>query len=203
MTLDVASHTDGVTLSSLFEGTSEEREHILEALRLLGALFERMAGGESLDTLIQKLKEAATRILGDEILKQWFDDLLAYCRASLADVRYAHSEKAKKERKELRERWEGMLEMEEWKSVVEGVKSEVRKAEGGLREDEGLKAVREAQRRLGNDLKEVAGDEMLLCWRDFIRVYLPRVLSKLKSLPIPRYVWDVSTVFEVLNVRLL
>ena len=202
MTLDVASHPD-VTLSSLFEGTSEERGHILEALRLLSALFERMAGGESLDTLIQKLKEAATRILGDEILKQWFDDLLAYCRASLADVRYAHSEKAKKERKELRERWEGMLEMEEWKSVVEGVKSEVRKAEGGLREDEGLKAVREAQRRLGNDLKEVAGDEMLLCWRDFIRVYLPRVLSKLKSLPIPRYVWDVSTAFEVLNFRLL
>jgi len=157
----------------------------------------------SLDALIQKTKGAATKILGDESLKQWFDDFLTYCRAVLADVGYARSSEARKEREELRERWQGLMEKDEWKKVVEDVKEEVSRVERGLKGDDGLKCVGEAQGRLERDLREVVGEEMMWCWTDFVRVYLPRVLRKMKSLPIPRTEYkdeDIEFVLENLDI---
>ena len=210
-TLGAASDPD---LSKFFEfddsdsdeKSTEERQHILEALYLFRVLFERTAGGTSLDPLVQKTKETVTKILGDETLKQWFDDFLTYCRAILADVGYARSSEAREERKELRERWQGLMEKEEWKKVVEDVKEEASRIERGLKGDEGLKSVREAQGRLGRDLREVAGEEMMLCWTDFVRVYLPKVLRKMKSVPIPRTEYkdeDIEFVLENLDISRL
>jgi len=80
ITLGATSDPD---LSNLFKfGDSDpdekERQNTLEGLHLFRVLFEQTAGGTSLDPLIQKMKEAATIILGDESLKQWFDDFLTY-----------------------------------------------------------------------------------------------------------------------------
>lgn len=141
-------------------------------------------------------------MLKDEKLREWFDEFFAYSRKSLEDVKYAHSHEAKMKRKDLRERWKKLTLAEEnskWHQLVERVKTEWVSFEKGLKEDADLNAVKEAQRKLGEDMKmglseqikggvEQAFEEMTWFWQDLFKVYLPNMLKQLKDVPIPRYV---------------
>lgn len=139
-------------------------------------------------------------VLEDERLKVWFDEFFAYAREALQDVQYAHSDEAKAERHDLRGRWKDLTSAEEnkWHGLVESVRNEWASFETALMEDADLNAVKEAQRKLGQDLRtrlseEVGGgvqeafEQVTWFWQDLFRVYLPTLLSQLKELPIPRY----------------
>lgn len=104
-----------------------------------------------------------------------------------------------------------------WKEDVEAMKVQIKKVQDGLRNDEDLNRLREAHLKLGeaieNGLIETGGqattgmqavmDQLTWFWQDLFRVYLPRLLSMMKDIPIPRTEYkdeDSELVLENLDV---
>jgi hypothetical protein len=147
--------------------------------------------------VIDSVRNAIREVLGDEKLREWFDEFFGYAKRVLEDVHYGPTDEAKAKREDLRERWKGLEENKKWYEVVERVKAEWAAFEGGLKGDEDLRAVKETKEKFGEDLKRglserVGGqaiEEVTWFWQDLFKVYLPNVLGQLKELPIPRYVF--------------
>lgn len=190
-----------MTLTSFFSDPGPE-QHIPKAFEGLCTFFERVAG-VSLKPLVEKLRGGANVVVKDDELRMWFDEFFAYCRKSLVDLEYARSDEAKAKRHDLRGRWrKSMEEGNKWRDIVEDAKSEWRKIGEGLKGDMDLTRLIESQRKLGVDLKnrlkdaksevesgvQQAVEEATWFWQDLFKVYMPRVLSRLKNVPIPRYV---------------
>jgi hypothetical protein len=191
-----------VTLTSFFADPTSE-QHVPKAFEGLRALFERVAG-TSFDLLIATLRNGANLIVKDKELSSWFDDFLLYHRKCLGELEYARSKDAKDRRHDLRARSKRILEKDDkWRNIVEGVKSEWGRIERGVKENGDLKRVSEAQRKLGLDVKnglkdarddiesgmKQAIEEATWFWQDLFKVYLPKVLKRLKDVPIPRYIF--------------
>ena len=115
---------------------------------------------------------------------------------------YARSEESKAKWEALSARWSALMEKDSnWKRAADAFKVELKKVVDGMKNDEHLGRVRAAHARLGDDLERglvEAGREMDISlqamvnkatwfWQDLFKVYLPRFLSKVESLPIPRY----------------
>lgn len=193
-----------MTLTSFFADPTDE-QHIPKAFEGLRALFERVAG-TSFDPLIAALRNGANVIVKDKELSSWFDDFLAYHKKCLGELEYARSKDAKAKRHDLRAKSQRILEKDDkWRDVVEGVKSEWGRIERGVKDNVDLKRVSEAQIKLGLDVKnglrdardeiesgvKQAIEEATWFWQDLFKVYLPRVLKRLKDVPIPRYIFFV------------
>ena len=198
--IDAASDPN-TTLSNFIADPTPE-QHIPKALGLLRTLVERLAN-TPLDPLIQKARICADSILKDQELNTWFDDFFSTARKNLSEPGYARSEEAQDKRKELRERWRELLEKsDKWKAAVDDVMEESKKVEAGIRNDEDLNRVREAHAKLGSDIEQglveagqeaqtgmqAAVEQATWFWQDLFKVYLPRIMSKMRDIPIPRSV---------------
>lgn len=203
-TIDAASDPN-TTLSSFVSDPTPE-QHIPKALRLLRTLVERLAN-TSLEPLIQKLRTAAYTILQDQELKEWFDDFLTTARKNLADPGYARSDEAEAKRKQLRVRWRTLLEKDssgKWKMAVDDLKTELGKVQSRLENDEDLNRLKDAHAKLGSDIEkgltdageeaktgmQAAMEQATWFWQDLFKYYIPRFLSKMRDVPIPRSVFD-------------
>ncbi len=190
-----------MTLTSFFADPTAE-QHIPKAFEGLRTLLERVAG-TSLDPLIATLRKGANVIVKDEELSSWFDEFLVYNRKCLGELEYARSKDAKARRHNLRARSKRIREKDDkWRDIIEGVKSEWSRIERGVKDHGDLKRVSEAQGKLGLDVKnglrgakdeiesgmKQAIEEATWFWQDLFKVYLPRVLKRLKDVPIPRYI---------------
>ena len=194
--MDAASDPN-VTLSSFIADPTPE-QHIPKALTLLRTLVERLTNAP-LEPLIQKLRTCATSILKESELKGWFDDFINCARQNLAEPGYARSEEAESKRQELCERWKTTLEKDDkWRKAVDGVKNELKKVEAELKKDEDLNRVKEAHKKFGMDIEEgfveaeigvqAAVEQATWFWQDLFKVYIPRVFSKMRDVPVPRFV---------------
>ena len=196
-----AAYDPNTTLSSFIADPTPE-QHIPKALGLLRTLFERLAN-TPLEPLIQKARICADSILKDQELQVWFDHFFSTARKNLSEPGYARSEEAQGKRKELRVRWRTLLEKnDKWKAAVDNVMKESKKVEVGIRNDEDLNRVREAHAKLGNDIEQglveagqeaqtgmqAAVEQATWFWQDLFKVYLPRIMSKMRDIPIPRSV---------------
>lgn len=192
--MDAAS--DPKTTLSNFIADPTPEQHIPKALSLLRTLVERLAN-TSLEPLIEKTRGCAHSILQDPELKAWFDDFFSTVRKNLSEPGYARSEEAQNKRKELRVRWRTLLEKsDQWKASVDDVKEEAKKVEAGIRNDEDLNRVREAHAKLGSDIEQglveagqeaqtgmqAAIEQATWFWQDLFKVYLPRLMSKMKDI---------------------
>lgn len=201
-TIDAASDPN-TTLSSFVSDPTPE-QHIPKALNLLRTLVERLAN-TSLEPLIQKLRTTAYTILQDQELKEWFDDFLSTSRKNLADPGYARSEEAEAKRKDLRTRWKSQLDKDssgKWKIVVDDLKKELDKVQSGLETDEDLNRLKDAHAKLGSDIEkglmdaseeakpgvQAAIEQATWFWQDLFKFYIPKFLSKMRDVPIPRSV---------------
>ena len=195
--MDAASDPN-VTLSSFIADPTPE-QHIPKALALLRTLVERLTNAP-LEPLIQKVRTCATSILRDTELKGWFDDFIACARQNLSKPGYARSEEAESKREELCMRWKTILESnDKWRKAVDSVKNDLRKLEAELRKDEDLNRVKEAHEKFGIDIEEgfveaetgmqAAIEQATWFWQDLFKVYVPRVLSKMRDVPVPRFVF--------------
>ena len=195
--MDAASDPN-VTLSSFIADPTPE-QHIPKALTLLRTLVERLTNAP-LEPLIQKLRTCATSILKDSELKGWFDDFFNCARQNLAEPGYARSEEAESKRQELCERWKTTLEKDDkWRKAVDSVKNELKKVEAELKKDEDLNRVKEAHEKFGMDIEEgfveaeigvqAAVEQATWFWQDLFKVYIPRVFSKMRDVPVPRFVF--------------
>jgi hypothetical protein len=209
--IDAAS--DPKTTLSNFIADPTPEQHIPKALGLLRTLLERLAN-TSLEPLIQKIRICAHSILKDQELKAWFDDFFSTVRKNLSEPGYARSEEAQGKRKELRGRWGTLLEKsDKWRSAVDNVMKEAKKVEAGIRNDEDLNRVREAHAKLGSDIErglveagqeaqtgmQAAVEQATWFWQDLFKVYLPRIMSKMRDIPIPRLVFPAVLFYDVLT----
>jgi hypothetical protein len=187
-----------ITLSSFIVDPTPE-QHIPTALGFLCTLVKRLANAP-LEPLIQKTQACATSILKDRELKAWFDDFFSSARQNLSEPGYARSEEAQFQRRELCVRWKALLEKDDkWRKAVDSVKIELQKVEAGLKKDEDLNRVKAAHDKFGRDMEEgsveggtsmqAAIEQATWFWQDLFKVYLPRVLSEMRGVPVPRFIF--------------
>ena len=129
------------------------------------------------------------------------DDSIGWARKILAEPGYARSEEAQKTRKELEERWKSEKDRK-WHGNVKKLKEELHKIKLGLQGNKDFQRVVDAQAKLGEDLangltkageevesgSKTAVDQATWFWQDLFKIYIPNLLSKMKDVPIPRYV---------------
>ena len=212
--IDAASDPN-VTLST-FIADPTPQQHIPKALKLLRTLVERFANAP-LEPLLQKTRICANSVLKDQELKAWFDDFFSTARKNLSEPGYARSEEAQGKRKELRLRWRTLLEKsDKWKASVDDVMEELKKVEAGIRSDEDLNRVREAHAKLGRDIEQglveagqeaqtgmqAAVEQATWFWQDLFKVYIPRIMSKMRDIPIPRLVFPAFLALSYSNTHL-
>lgn len=198
-TLD-ASASD--SLAGFFDDPTPEK-HVQRALVNLQMFFERLSS-TPLSRLIGKIRACLDIVSHDSTLRTWFDDFFALARKNLTQPGYARSEESKEQRKELRTKWQGLIDREDgkWQKAVDGVKVELAKIQEGLAKDKDLERLRVAHIQLGQDLqnglvetgaKVETGLEALVeratwFWQDIFKVYIPHFIKFLSHFPIPRYV---------------
>lgn len=189
------------SLSSFIDDPTPE-QHVPKALHIFQTLLERLSS-TPLDPVLNKAHICVTSIGKDPDLRKWFDDFFDLARKNLTEDGYVRSEESKRKRKDLRVRWKTLLEKDSnWKKAVDGLKVELAKFQDGLSNDKDLNRLKDAHAKLGQDIERglveagneaETGLEALMeratwFWQDMFRVYLPRVVSILGDLPIPRYV---------------
>lgn len=168
----------------------------------LKIFLERVAG-VSFDPLITNIRATISMIVQDPELKAYFDEYLNEIRRNLTEAGYARSGAAAQKRRDLGVQWKSLLEKDNrWKTIVNRLKEQLSRVEEGLTNDEDLKHVKAAHQRFNKDIEQglidastqaqtglqAAMEQVTWFWQDLFKVYMPRIMSKMKDLPIPRYV---------------
>jgi hypothetical protein len=154
-----------------------------------------------LDPVIRKFRVTIAAIVKDGQLKNCVHDFLGEIRRGFTEKGYARSDAAADKLKEFRERWNSLLEKDEHlKGNLESMKEGFSKALDGMKQDRDLQRIKSAHIRFNNDLREglvdasteaesglqAAMEQVTWFWQDVFRYYLPRVLERMKGIPIPR-----------------
>ncbi|MCQ6264038.1 DUF5923 family protein, partial [Alcanivorax sp. MM125-6] len=150
--------------------------------------------------------------------KNCVHDFIGEIRRCLTEKGYARSDAAAEKLKEFRERWQTLLEKDEHtRNNIDQLKDGFSKVFEGMKQDKDLQRIKSAHLRFNNDLSEglieagkeaetglqAAMEQVTWFWQDFFRFYLPRVLNKMKGIPIPRIEYkdsDIEFVCENLDV---
>lgn len=201
-TLDTAATADEVTSLGTFIDDPTEGRHVHYALNNIRILCERLAGGRSLDDICSKLHACALDIKQDKDLQAWFDDFIAHVHNGLETPGYVRSGEAQAKRDELERRWKELIDhnsdvAKQWKTDLEAFRRELREFQQAIANDADLYRAKEARIRLVRDIEKTvvtggrlglqfAMDQASWFWEDFFNVYTQRILSLLKSIPIPR-----------------
>lgn len=211
-----AAADPSATVSNFIADTTPEK-HIPKAVDLLRMFIERLSG-TSLDPAVGKFRTITASIMRDPELKSWFDDALGFVRHVLTDADFVGSDQAAEERKHLRIRWRTFLEKDEkWKGDIDLLKDEWSKVETGIRNDQDLARINKAQSSLTQHLQdglervgeeaqgklEAAMEQATWFWQDLFKVYLPKAISKMRDLPIPRTEYkdaEIEFVLENLDI---
>lgn len=208
-TIDTASSINSSTTIDSFIDDPTPEQHVPKALHCLVTLVERLAGDKPLDDLFTSFRRCAADVRQDKDLKSWFHVFFKHIRKSLDEAGYARSDEAKKTKKELRARWKALQDADsdagrKSKKDFDTLKDELKDFEERIAADKDLNKIKEAHEKLGGDiangLVEVGkkADEMGISmqaaiekaswfWQDLFKVYMPRALSMMKDIPIPRY----------------
>lgn len=213
-----ADAAQSISLESFINDPTPEK-HLVCAMRCINKLAQNIAGGKSLDGLYSALSKCVIDIRNDKNLQQWVEDFIAYAKRTLEHVGENDPEELRNTRQDLRRRWKELTDPDsgkgqQWIVDFNSLRNEVQEFQERMEKDEDLQAVRKAHARLGRDLEETLVDASAVglqsaisgsswLWTDLFNVYLPRVASLLKSIPIPRteYVDDkVEFVLEDLDI---
>lgn len=183
-----------------FIGDPTPEQHVPNAIECLKTFVERLTD-IPLDPLIRKLRGTIAAVVKDEQLKNCVHDFIGEIRRCLTEKGYARSDAAAEKLKEFRERWQTLLEKDEHtRNNIDQLKDGFSKVFEGMKQDKDLQRIKSAHLRFNNDLSEglieagkeaetglqAAMEQVTWFWQDFFRFYLPRVLNKMKGIPIPR-----------------
>ncbi|EAU81705.1 hypothetical protein CC1G_02721 [Coprinopsis cinerea okayama7 len=210
-TMDAAGDPNMTVSKFIADSTPEQ--HIPKAVDLFRTFIERMAN-TSLDSFSSQFRTVTSSIMRDPDIKSWFNDSIAYTRRVLAEPGFSQSDDATEQRKQLRSRWRDLQEKDDqWKKNIEQLKREWNKIENGINKDQDVVRVRNAHNNLVRDVGDglkVAGEEAQSSleaameqatwfWQDLFKVYLPKAMSKMRDIPIPRTEYKDSEVEFVLE----
>jgi len=196
--LDSVSDPDFTLATFIADPTPEQ--HVPKAIECLKIFFERIVN-VSFDPFLEKFKAIVSMIVCDRDLKSWFDDSINEIRRDLSEPGYVRSDDATRKRKQLRIRWRALLEKDEkWKSNIDELKQGLAQIDEGISQDQDLQRIKAAHQRLNNDVEQglidasreaetgfkASVDQVTWFWQDLFKVYVPRIMSTMKDVPIPR-----------------
>ena len=209
--LDTAGDVNTDTSLESFIDDPTPEQHLIKAVRGARQFFERQADGKSLDDFFAALRVCGVDIQRDQKLRSWMDDYLDYMQKCLDQKGYVRSDEASETREQLKARWDKMMDPEnpedgeegrKWREDVGKLRAEWNDFYKALYAGKDLGRVRRAQTKLADDLEsafataaskaadkamEIAPDQPVWMWQDIFNAYIPRLLSLLKDIPIPRY----------------
>jgi len=190
------------SLESFVNDPTPEK-HLIQAIRYVNKLVQNITGGRTLDDLHSALRMCVIDIRNDTGLRQWVEDYIAYARRVLENAGDNDTEEIRDTRQALRRRWNELTDTgsdtsRKWTEDFEALQKEVREFQERMGQDKDLQAVRQAHAQLGRDIEEILVDVAAVglqaavsgtswFWADLFNVYLPRFISTIKSIPIPRY----------------
>ena len=200
LTQDAAAGASQETSLDSFVHDPTPDKHLINALRSIRTLVENIAGGKSLEDLFSALRKCVLDIRRDKDLQSLVNDFLAFAKKSFATVGLEDAQE--QERKDLKRRWKELTEgdtdsAKRWKEDVGRLRSQVEAFEDRVNKDPELQKIRKAHAQFGDDLQEtlfkasatglqLSLDHASWVWQDAFNVYLPRLLSLVQSVPIPR-----------------
>ena len=169
-------------------------EHSQKAVGAFKQLLENLANGRSSDPLVEKAHQVLEDVKGDERLSAYQEDIEKFLRKLLEDPDYATSRAPKDEAGKLYDRGQELLkENADWKRDASSLLEEIEGFGKAIADDPQSKEVADAVQKLGKDTAKTAkiGASMFkgqagAVYRDVVNVVVPRVLSLLKEVPIPR-----------------
>ncbi|GJE93419.1 hypothetical protein PsYK624_095780 [Phanerochaete sordida] len=223
--LDTAGDVNTDTSLESFIDDPTPEKHLIQAIRGVREFFERNANGKSLDDFFAALRVCGVDIQQDEKLRQAMDDTLDHMRRCVDERDYVRSGEAQEKREELKTRWRDITsadtaEGQKWRDDYEKLKTQWKEFSVALEGGEDLARLRKAQGKLASDLEDAfvtaaskaadkaaenagALNQPVWMWQDMFNAYLPRLLSILKDIPIPRTEYkdnDVEFVLEDLDI---
>jgi len=202
---------------STFIADPTPEQHVPMAMQNLKMFFERVAG-ISFDPLIVNVRGTISMIVQDPDLKAYFDEYLNEIRRSLTEAGYVRSDAAAQKQRDMNIRWKTLLEKDnKWKTAIDRLKEQLIKVDEGLSKDEDLNRIKTAHQRFNKDIEQglidasmqaqtglqAAMEQVTWFWQDMFKVYMPRIMSKMKDLPIPRIEYkdqDIEFVLENLDI---
>lgn len=200
---DVAVDAAQSTSLESFVNDPTPEKHLIQAIRYVNKLVQNIAGGKTLDDLHSALRMCVIDIRNDTGLRQWVEDYIAYAKRGLENAGDNDMEEIRDTRKALRRRWNELTDTDsdnsrKWTEDFEALRKEVREFQERMEQDKDLQAVRQAHAQLGRDIEDTLVDVAAVglqaavsgtswFWADLFNVYLPRFISTIKSIPIPRY----------------
>lgn len=200
--LDTAGDVNTDTSLESFIDDPTPDQHLIKAIRGVREFFERNANGKSLDDFFAALRVCGVDIQQDQQLRQATDDTIDFLRRCVDEKGYVRSEEAENKRQELKNRWQHITSAEtpegqKWRDDYEKLKAEWKDFSVALEGGEDLARLRNAQSKLATDLESAfasaaskaadkAMEQPVWVWQDIFNAYLPRLLSLIKDIPIPR-----------------
>jgi hypothetical protein len=200
---DVAvAAAQSTSLESFVKDPTPEK-HLIKAIRYVNKFLQNIAGGKTLADLHSALRMCIIDIRNDTDLRQWVEDYIAYARRALENVGDNDMEGIRDTRQVLSRRWNeltdtGSDKSRKLKEDFQVLRKEVHEFQERVEQDKDLQAVRQAHAKLGRDIEDTFVDVAAVglqatvsgtswFWVDLFNVYLPRFISTIKSIPIPRY----------------
>lgn len=204
--LDSAGDVNTDTSLESFVDDPTPEQHLVKAIRGVREFFERNANGKSLDDFFGALRVCGVDIQQDKQLRSATDDTLDFLRRCIDEKGFVRSGEADKKREELRSRWHDITSAEtpegqKWRDDYEKLQTEWKEFNVAFEGGEDLARLRSAQAKFASDLEsafgaaaskgaekaaQVSTEQSVWVWQDVFNAYVPRLLSLVKDIPIPR-----------------
>lgn len=193
-------------LSTASDADVEADDDASQAIALLRSIIETLANGKSLDDLYAAFDRVVKDVKGDERLSKFADDLDKFVERLLHDPGYVTSSKAYRRADGFVDRAQELVESNaEWKKDARALVDELRELQRQILDDKTTSDLITNLGYLQRDLGDLtsAGFNLLKAnttglHKDVWNVLLPRIITAIKKIPLPR----IEYVSETLDLAI-
>ncbi|KAH9913530.1 uncharacterized protein B0H18DRAFT_1097329 [Fomitopsis serialis] len=182
--LDSAGDVNRDTSLEAFINDPTPEQHLLQGIRGLRAVLERLAGGKSLDGLFGAVRVCGVDVQQDESIRSWCDSALEHARKCVDEQGTCGARRRRSGARRCgggaRARGQG-LERDGSGRRRGGVRREAAEFEQAMERDEELR--KEASSCGQRGLADTHGEGAVV-WQDLFNFYLPKAVGMLKDIPI-------------------
>jgi len=169
-------------------------ENAQEAMTLLRGIVEDFAGGKSLDDVFRTFDKVVEDVKNDERLSTYFDDLQKFGNRLLHDEGYVLSQKASRKAEEFVDRAQELIQSnDQIKADVKALTQELKGYQKAFEAEKDTKELFQNLQNLSEDVADMSAAGLNIFsaqakgfYRDFWNVILPRLISSVKEIPLPR-----------------
>ena len=185
---------------------SDEDEHVAQAGRDLSAFVEKVSGKE-LAPVIKAAQEAGEDVKNDEKLSLYFQEIESFLDRLLYQPGFVTSPRATRKASALYDDGQVLLSQnEKWKGNAAKLQKELEELVNGITNDKATSRLVDSVEQLGASLSRagkigfgalrVEGQGL---FRDLTDVMVPRLLSLVKEIPVPRVEFKSEDVDVVID----